>query len=82
MRRFARNPRRFDLLDLFGAVGQELKMSLVDRAYEDTFKAVIESELNRQRHDNKYWFGKRTEEMFGYIVAGRLQKPLVESALA
>ena len=69
MRRFVRNPRKHELFDLYGTVGQELKMSLADNAYPTAFKAIVEDELAKQENDNRLWFGKRTEEMFGYMVA-------------
>jgi hypothetical protein len=69
MRRIPRNPRRFDLVDLLAAVGQEMKIPLTDASSEPRFKSAIESDLKVHGADKTLFLGKRTEEMFGYVAA-------------
>ena len=69
MRRISRNPRKFDLFDLYAAIGREAKIPIMDVASVERIKSVIEADLKVHHSNESLFFGKRTEEMFGYIAA-------------
>ncbi|MEA4898473.1 MAG: hypothetical protein VB115_09530 [Christensenellaceae bacterium] len=68
MKMIERNPEKFDVLDLFSAIGQNRDLKLKD---EESIRAFLES-INLSLHQNStptMLYGRHAESMFGYVVA-------------
>lgn len=68
MRRIPRDPEKFEVIDLFDAIGQKRNLKLQDKDSERTFLESIKTSLGRHKTPI-ILHGRRVEAMFGYVVA-------------
>lgn len=66
--RYARNPEKFDVIDLFDAIGRDKKLILGDEQDEAKFVDIVSNALSN-RKSNTMIYGRRVEAMFAYMVA-------------
>jgi hypothetical protein len=68
MKRIPRDPEKFEVIDLFDAIGQKRDLKLHDKDSERTFLESIETSLGRHKIPI-ILHGRRVEAMFGYVTA-------------
>ena len=68
IKRIKRDPLRFDLVDLYDAVGRERKLNLNCAEDSSLFKNLINDSLDNSLTDTMI-YGRRTEAMFSYVAA-------------
>lgn len=73
MKKQARNPEKFEVLDVFAAMAAEHGYNLANAASVDEFVERVRSSLLRSKQSRTTIFGKRVESLFAY-VAGALGK--------
>ena len=66
--RLKRDPMRFDILDLFDAVGRSRKYVLGSAEDKAEFIQLVDESLTEANTDSMI-YGRRTEAMFAYIAA-------------
>lgn len=66
--RLKRDPMRFDVLDLFDAVGRSRKYVLGNAEDKAAFVQLVGESLTEANTDSMI-YGRRTEAMFAYVVA-------------
>ena len=66
--RQARDPAKFDVLDLFAAIGRDKKYILGDEEDEAAFVDIISNALSANKTPTMI-YGRRVEVMFAYMVA-------------
>jgi hypothetical protein len=69
MKPLPRNPERFEVIDLYAAIGKSLNLRIGDRAHESLFLKTVGDSLRTASQDKNLLFGKRTEVMFRYVAA-------------
>jgi len=69
MKRIPRDPEKFEVIDLFAAIGGRKGFSLTDEGSKKSFLETISKSLTVSRENPIILHGRRTEEMFGYIAA-------------
>ena len=68
IKRYWRNPEKFDVLELFDAIGRSRKLTLGNEDDISTFTNIISDSLSKNNY-NTMIYGKRVEAMFAYMVA-------------
>lgn len=68
IKRIKRDPLRFDLVDLYDAVGRERKLNLNCAEDSSLFKNLINDSLDNSLTETMI-YGRRTEAMFSYVAA-------------
>ncbi len=68
MKRIPRDPEKFEVIDLFDAIGQKQALKLDDEESEKNFLKSIETSLGRHKTPI-ILHGRRVEAMFGYMTA-------------
>lgn len=63
-----RHPEKFDVLDLFDAIGRDHKFTFGNKEDEQSFVDIIKNSLNNNATDSML-YGRRTEAMFSYVAA-------------
>ena len=63
-----RHPEKFDVLDLFDAIGRNHKFAFGNKDDEQSFVDIIKSSLDNNASDSML-YGRRTESMFSYVAA-------------
>lgn len=66
--RLKRDPKRFDVLDLFDSVGRSRKYELGNAEDKAAFMQLVSESLTEANTDSMI-YGRRTEAMFAYVVA-------------
>lgn len=66
--RHPRDPEKFDILDLFDAIGRNKKYVLGDAKDETAFLDIISNALSFNKTPTMI-YGRRVESMFGYMAA-------------
>jgi hypothetical protein len=69
MKRIPRDPEKFEVVDLFAAIGRQQGFSLRGKASKSKFLDRISSSLTANRKNPIILHGRRVEEMFGYVAA-------------
>lgn len=70
MKRLKRNPEKFDVLDLFCAMGVKHGYDLSDPASQADFLERVRSSFESSKVHDTTIYGKRTEALFAYVVGG------------
>jgi hypothetical protein len=78
MRRIAREPERFEVLDLFNSLASKQGLSLNDKKIEKTFIDTISNALGAASKNPALLYGRRAEAMFTYLVASLGRASLVK----
>jgi Holliday junction resolvase len=68
MKRIPRNPEKFDVLDLYSAIGKTQNLKLNDAESQEQFLQSISRSLRTNRSPIML-HGRRVEVMFGYVAA-------------
>jgi hypothetical protein len=68
MKRMARNPQKFETLDLFTSVGRRRGFRLDNVADVEQFAASVFDSLNASRTNQNLLHGKRIEALFAHVV--------------
>jgi len=68
MKRITRDPEKFEVIDLFDAIGQKRDLKLHDESSEKIFLESIQTSLGRYKTPI-ILHGRRIEAMFGYVAA-------------
>jgi len=68
-KRIARNPERFETMDLYQAFVNRQALKFSDQAAEQGFIRTLSNEINRSKADPIVIHGRRIESMFGYVAA-------------
>lgn len=69
LKRISRNPERFDVVDLFGALGRKSGFRLGDAESESKFVEQVSASLHAEARNPAVVHGRQTEEMFAYVAA-------------
>lgn len=69
MKRIPRDPEKFEVIDLFAAIGLQQGFSLHGEGSKSKFLDRISSSLTANRDNPIILHGRRVEEMFGYVAA-------------
>ena len=77
MKRIPRDPEKFEVIDLFDAIGQKLGLKLDDEHSERSFLESIETSLGRHKTPI-ILHGRRVEAMFGYVAASLGRSAMVK----
>jgi hypothetical protein len=70
MKRISRNPARFEVMELFGALAREVGYRLDDQDAMPRFLARVQEGLAAGRDNPNFTHGRRIEGMFEHVVAG------------
>jgi hypothetical protein len=76
MKRIARNPGKFEPLNLYTAVGREMGYQLDSEVHQTQFVGEVAKQLKASQADLRMLHGKRVEAMFAH-VAGALGQCLM-----
>lgn len=68
MKRIARDPEKFEVIDLFDAISQKRDLKLGDEESERIFLESIKTSLGRYKTPILL-HGRRVEAMFGHVAA-------------
>ena len=66
--RYPRNPQKFDVIDLFDAIGRKEQFVLGSKTDEKTFIEIVSKSLSVNLTPTMI-YGRRVEAMFSYIAA-------------
>ena len=69
MKKIIRDPEKIAAIELYDAVGSKIGFNLNDGSGQDQFLKSISESLGRDRSNPIVLHGKRTEYMFGYVIA-------------
>jgi len=69
MKRINRNPEKFEIIDLFDAIGRAWNFTLDDKSSEQQFLENISKTLSRNKNNPVLIHGLRVESMLEYVAA-------------
>ena len=68
IKRYERNPEKFDVIDFFDTIGRRRQLKLGDENDKSAFVDIVNDSLASNSYDTMI-YGKRVEAMFSYVVA-------------
>lgn len=70
MKRIARNPEKFEVIDLFSSIGRKYNYNINDPHSRNDFIQKITESLDSNTSNEQLLYGKRIEKAFAFIVSG------------